>query len=101
MAKKLETGDYNSYNSPAGIALYYVHVHVIPRATATQRLALDEDDWFPTSALYLAPGGAKLPEEISADSEWLAVWNDPRMKAMTDFYRRNLLAWRAQVKDRS
>lgn len=98
MMEKLQSGDYNSYSGPGAIALYYVQLHDIPRATAAQRLALDQDDWYPTTVLVLAPGGARLPEEISTDPQWLAVWNDPRMKPMTDVYRRNLLAWRAQEK---
>jgi adenylate cyclase len=95
-SKKLAEGNYDSYSSPSGIALYYVYLQDIPKATAAQRLALDQSDWFLTSALYLAPGGAKLPEEISQDPQWLAVWDDPRMKAIADYYRRHLLAWRAQ-----
>ena len=37
-------------------------------------------------------------ERRDTDPQWLAVWSDPRMKPMTDVYRRNLLAWRAQEK---
>jgi hypothetical protein len=60
-----------------------------------QKLALDQNDWFPTNVLVYAPGGAKLPEEISTDPEWLAVWADPRLVDVINVYRQNLLAWRA------
>ena len=94
-AKKLEEGNYDGYSGPSAIAWAYVHLQEIPQATAAQRLALDENDWFLTYPLYLAPGGAKLPEEISRDPQWLAVWDDSRIKVATDYFRRNLLAWRA------
>ena len=57
--------------------------------------ALEQDDWFPTYSLVYAPGGAKLPEEISDDPGWLAAWNDPRIADLMMMYRQNLLAWRA------
>jgi hypothetical protein len=46
--------------------------------------------------LIFAPGGAKLPEEISTDPQWLAVWADPRLEDVINVYRQNLLAWRAR-----
>ena len=81
--------------TPVALASFYIEVPNIAKATAWQRAALDSDGWFLTSALTFAPGGAKLPEEISIDPQWLAVWADPRMKDVMAVYRRNLLAWRA------
>ena len=77
------------------IAAYYLEVSDIPKATQWQRTGLDEGSWFLTTPLTGAPGGAKLPEELSRDPDWLAVWADPRLKDVMAAYRRNLLAWRA------
>ena len=86
--------------SPGGLnasamTLMYLEVGDIAKATQWQRTAVDVGDWFPTSALLNQPGGAKLPEEVSRDPGWLAVWSDPRLKDVMTNYRRNLLAWRA------
>jgi TolB-like protein len=81
--------------SASWIAALYVEVGDFAAATKWQRTALDEADWFPTFLLQFAPGGAKLPEELSRDPEWLAVWADPRLKDVMANFRRNLLAWRA------
>jgi hypothetical protein len=35
-----------------------------------------------------------LPEEISTDRRWLALWAEPRMQDVIAVYRENLLAWR-------
>ncbi|MBP8081316.1 MAG: hypothetical protein KAY12_04075, partial [Arenimonas sp.] len=78
----------------AGMAALYVELGDIAKAVQWQRTGLDEGSWFLTSALTFAPGGAKLPEELSRDPDWLAVWADPRMKDVMAAYRRNLLAWR-------
>jgi TolB-like protein/tetratricopeptide (TPR) repeat protein len=80
---------------PSFLASLYIEVGNIARATEMQKRVLDRDDWFPTNALVFAPGGAKLPEEISTDPAWLAVWADPRLGDVTRTYRENLLAWRA------
>lgn len=76
------------------LASLYLEVANINKATVFQKQALDENDWFPTNVLVSAPGGAKLPEEISTDPEWLAVWADSRIKDVMSVYRQNLLAWR-------
>jgi TolB-like protein/tetratricopeptide (TPR) repeat protein len=80
---------------PSLLASLYLEVGNIYRATEMQERGLDKNDWFPTSPLIFAPGGAKLPEEISTDPAWLAVWADPRLGDVTRVYRENLLAWRA------
>ena len=79
---------------PSVLASLYTEVANINKATEFQKLVLDGDDWFPTTVLTSTPGGAKLPEEISTDPEWLAVWADPRMEDVMSMYRENLLAWR-------
>ncbi|MEZ5461229.1 hypothetical protein [Dokdonella sp.] len=88
-------GNSGAYGSESTIAWLYAGLHDFPRATDTQRSAIDLQDWFPTFAIVYALGGAKFPEELSTDPQWLAVWNDPRMKPYMDAYRKNLLAWRA------
>ena len=80
---------------PAAMMVMYLEVGDIAKAMQWQRTAVDVGDWYLISALLSRPGGAKLPEEISRDPEWLAVWSDPRLKDVMTNYRRNLLAWRA------
>ncbi len=93
--------DIDSGKRPVGnyfasvLASLYLEVANTTKATELHKLSLDENDWFPTNVLCNAPGGAKLPEEISTDPEWLAVWADPRMEDVMSVYRQNLLAWRA------
>jgi tetratricopeptide (TPR) repeat protein len=50
--------------------------------------------WYPTLALLWAQGGAKLPEEMSQDPQWLEAWNDPRAKELMALYRANVAAFR-------
>ena len=40
-------------------------------------------------------GGSETKVWDIPDPEWLAVWKDPRIKAVAEAYRRNLLTWRA------
>ncbi|HSE12268.1 MAG TPA: tetratricopeptide repeat protein [Rudaea sp.] len=80
---------------PTVMAFACLEVGDIAGATHWQRSAIDEGYWFPTATLLNLQGGAKLPEEISRDPPWLAVWADPRMTDLMAVYRRNLLAWRA------
>jgi len=44
--------------------------------------------------LLSGPNGARLPEEVSQDPAWLAVWNDPRLREAMSVYRVNLAAFR-------
>jgi len=83
---------------PSFLASLYIEVVNIAKATEMQERVLATKDWFPTQALVFAPGGAKLPEEISADPAWMAVWSDPRLGDVIGVYRENLLAWRAEGK---
>ena len=50
--------------------------------------------WYPTLALLWAQDGAKLPEEMSHDPQWLAAWNDPRAAELMALYRANIAAFR-------
>ncbi|MEZ5519929.1 MAG: hypothetical protein R3F08_00410 [Dokdonella sp.] len=84
-----------TYDGPASVAWLYLVLDETGKATAAMRLALDADEWFMTLPLLASHGVARLPEEISTDPEWLAVWKDPRIKAVAEAYRRNLLTWRA------
>jgi len=80
---------------PSILSSLYLEVEDIAGATKLQARAVAANDWFPTNALVFAPGGARLPEEISTDPAWLEVWSDPRLGDVIDVYRENLLAWRA------
>ena len=44
--------------------------------------------------LLVTSQGQKLPEEISTDPQWLAVWGDPRLKEWVEAYRANLATFR-------
>jgi tetratricopeptide (TPR) repeat protein len=85
------------YYGPAQLSWLYSEVADFAKAAAMQREALDHNNWFPflLTALTYSSGGARLPEEISNQPDWIAVWNDPRMKDLMAVYRRNLHAWRA------
>jgi len=48
----------------------------------------------PGMALLSGPHGERMPEEVSKDPEWLAVWNDPRLREAMAVYRTNLVAFR-------
>jgi len=98
LVRDIDSGKHNVGNYiPSFIASLYVEVDNIARATEIQKRVLDTSDWFPTSSLVFAPGGAKLPEEISTDPQWLAVWADPRLGDVIEVYRENLLAWREEA----
>ena len=83
----------NDY-TPSLFASLYLEVNDIKNATKWQRLAFVNGDWFQTNTLTNAPGGAKLPEEISRNPEWLEVWSDPRLSNLMTVYRANLLNFR-------
>ncbi len=87
----LPMGQYGA----AAMAALYFELGDMPKAAQWQRTGLDEGSWFLTTSLVDKSGGAKLPEELSRDPDWLAVWADPRLKDVMAAYRRNLLAWRA------
>jgi len=66
----------------------------MPRATAMLRGTLREKADPVTRALLGGPHGARLPEEVSQDPAWLAVWNDPELRETMTAYRTNLAAFR-------
>jgi TolB-like protein/cytochrome c-type biogenesis protein CcmH/NrfG len=73
-------------------SIYANYLHDIPKATQAARRSLE-------GASLLIPltqtgRGALLPEEISQDPEWLAVWADPKLRPLMDEYRKNLIAFR-------
>ncbi len=84
-----------SYARGRGLAMVYAnYVTDIAEATAAQRESLQNLDWPITEALLLGPRGARLPEEISQDPAWLAVWSDPKLREVMELYRANLAAFR-------
>ena len=82
-------------NISAVAALYSGYLQDIPRATAAMRRVFDGDEYFVPAPLNFAPGGSKLPEEVSQDPEWLALWADPRVAEFMALYRENIAAFRA------
>ena len=74
--------------------IYANYVTDLPAATAAQRESIQNLDWPITESLLLGPTGARLPEEISHDPAWLAVWADPKLREVMQLYRANLAAFR-------
>ena len=66
----------------------------IRKAAALVREANQGTDIYTQQALLGGPKGALLPEEVSKDPEWLAAWNDPKLRETMAAYRKNLLAFR-------
>jgi hypothetical protein len=64
------------------------------RAAAAVRAALESPEWFTSAPLVNGARGARLPEEISTDPEWLAAWDDPRLAELMTLYRANLAKFR-------
>ena len=94
--RKMGTGlpedEGNIHFSPWG----FVEAGDIASATRFQQRCIDHGCWFVTAALIGTQHGTALPEEISDDPEWLAVWADPRIADVMQDFRRSLLAWRAE-----
>ena len=74
--------------------LYSLDPRGIGQAAAQVERALEMPDLWLVRPLLERPGGAKLPEEISTDSRWLAAWNDPRFAELMAAYRANLAKFR-------
>jgi TolB-like protein len=90
-----QAGGWTNNPSPSEIAsLFANYVADMPRATAAVRDALRENDGWVVMPLLGGPNGARLPEEVSRDPEWLAVWNDPKLRETMAAYRANLAAFR-------
>ena len=76
-------------------SMYLMAMHDPHRAAPELRASLERVQWFGYDKLLYAVEGQKLPEEISSDAEWLAVWSDPRLKEFMDAYRANLARFRS------
>ena len=88
-------GGWTNNPGPSEIAsLFANYVGDMPRATAAVHDALRENDGWIVMPLLGGPHGARLPEEVSQDPEWLAVWNDPKLRETMAAYRANLAAFR-------
>jgi hypothetical protein len=74
--------------------LYLIALHDPHGAAPEIRASLDSVQWFGYDKLLNTAQGQKLPEEISSDPEWLAVWADPRLKEFMDAYRANIARFR-------
>jgi TolB-like protein/Tfp pilus assembly protein PilF len=81
---------------PSDVAAVYANdVGDIGKATLAMHDSLfGSHDYNTTIALLLGPNGARLPEEVSRDPEWLAIWNDPKLQETMAAYRANILAFR-------
>lgn len=75
-------------------ALFANELDDIPRATAALRETLRVSYFTTMFVLLNGPTGARLPEEISQDPAWLAVWADPKLRELMAAYRANLIAYR-------
>ncbi len=75
-------------------AAYANEVENFPKATSDLRMALQGNSWNILNPLRWGARGALLPEEMSQDPEWLAVWADPKLHDLMTAYRANLIAFR-------
>jgi adenylate cyclase len=74
----------------------FVQLGDIAEATRYQRRCLENGCLFVTAALMGHRLGIALPEEVSTDPDWLAVWADPRLADVMIEFRRNVAAWRGE-----
>jgi tetratricopeptide (TPR) repeat protein len=89
----VQYGGIKGYVGLAGI--YLLAANDPHRAAAQIRASLGSMQWYGYDKLLLTQTGLKLPEEISKDPDWLAVWNDPRLAEYMAAYRANLAQFRA------
>ena len=90
-----QAGGWANNPGPAEIAsLFANYVGDMPRATAAVRDALRENDGWVVMPLLGGPHGARLPEEVSQDPQWVDVWNDPMLRETMAACRANLAAFR-------
>ena len=75
-------------------AIYANELNDIPKAIPELRMALQGNSWNIINPLRWDGRAARLPEEISQDPEWLAVWNDPKLAELMSEYRKNIAAFR-------
>ena len=82
---------FGGLKGEVGLAsLYLLAMHNPRRAAPEIRASLKSVQWFGYDKLLITSEGQKVPEEISTDPDWLAVWNDPRLEEFMDAYRANL-----------
>ncbi len=74
----------------------FVQIDDIDSATRLQRHCLESACWFVSFTLIGNRLGIALPEEVSDDPQWLALWDDPRLTELMGEFRRNVIAWRAE-----
>lgn len=74
----------------------FVQIDDIASATRLQRHCLESACWFVAGALVGNRFGIALPDEVSDDPQWLALWTDPRLADLMGEFRRNVVAWRAE-----
>ena len=67
----------------------------IAGATDAMRRSIDGGVQFAWNPMRLTGRGELLPEEVSTDPAWLALWDDPRVRDWMAEYRRNVLKTRA------
>ena len=80
---------------PEDVAALYANYSIdIPKATAAALESLQGACYQATTPLHGGPQGARMPEEVSQDPEWLSVWNDPKLRETMIAYRANLAAFR-------
>jgi adenylate cyclase len=98
MLARLSAGDWHGIDtawvSSDVASLYANQLHEIPKATAAIRESMANLDYCILPPLLYGPKGPRLPEEISRDPDWLAVWADPKLRQLMDTYRANLTAFR-------
>jgi len=89
----------DAYDQSRFAALYANELHDIPRATAAMRRALAGTTAYVYVAFPFMDGRRRshLPEEISDDPEWLALWEEPALREFMQAYRTNLLAFRKET----
>jgi tetratricopeptide (TPR) repeat protein len=73
-------------------AIYANYLNDIPRASQAARKSLEGGSLL--IPLMMTGRGALLPEEISQDPEWLAVWADPKLRELMAEYRKHLSVFR-------
>ncbi len=77
------------------IADFYANeLRDIHQATLAAQLSKKSINWDLAFPLLNGLRQARLPEEISPDPEWLAVWSDPKLHELMEDYRANLTAFR-------
>jgi len=66
----------------------------IAKATQYARKSLGGDSTNVLNPLRWSTQAPRLPEEISRDPEWLAVWDDPKLRDLMTMFRANTVAFR-------